>query len=298
MRRCSYPRGFDYACRQRFVYYPVKSCAGIVVDDVALEAHGLRWDRHWMVVDGTGRFVSQREYPAMATIRTAIIGDTLELSARHLPDILRLPLVDRDDRARLDVTVWRDTMAALDEGEAATRCFSQALDTPVRLVRFADDVVRLASRDWTGETDAPAQFADGFPLLVASETSLDELNQRLVAKGATAIPMDRFRPNIVLNGIDPFEEDFIDTLSLDDQDDLVFRLVKPCTRCPITTVDQVTGHPDPDWPHEPLDTLSGWRADPRVDGGLTFGQNAIVVSGAGLRLSVGMPVTYTLRFDD
>jgi uncharacterized protein YcbX len=285
------------AVRALYVY-PVKSCAGIAVDNVVLEAHGLRWDRHWMVVDDSGRFVSQREHPAMATIRTAITHDTLELSARGLPDTLRLPLTVRDDCARLDVIVWSDTMAALDEGDAAARWFSQALDSPVRLVRFADDVVRLASRDWTGGAEAPAQFADGFPLLVASVASLDEVNKRLVAKGATSIPMNRFRPNIVLSGIDPFEEDFIDTLALGGQDNLVLGLVKPCTRCSITTIDQLTGKPHPDWPHEPLDTLSGWRADPRVNGGLTFGQNALVVSGVGLRLSVGVPVTYTFRFGD
>lgn len=278
--------------------YPVKSCAGIAVDDVALEQHGLRWDRHWMVVDRNGRFVSQREYPAMATIRTAFTHGALELSARHLSDTLRLPLAAPGDRARLDVTVWCDAMPALDEGEPAARWFSQALGVSVRLVRFANDVVRLASRRWTGETEAPAQFADGFPLLVTNEASLDELNRRLAAKGAPAIPMDRFRPNIVLSGIDPFEEDFIDTLSVGAKDDPVFRLVKPCARCPITTVDQATGQRDPEWPHEPLDTLTGWRADPRVDGGLAFGQNAIVLSGAGLRVAVGDPAAYTLRFDD
>lgn len=278
--------------------YPVKSCAGIAVDNFALERHGLQWDRHWMVIDAQGRFVSQREYPAMATLRTALTEDRLELSAAHATAPLHLPLTAPEGLVRRKVTVWDDTMVALDEGDAAAQWFSDALGTPVRLVRFADDAERLASDRWTGETISPVQFADGFPLLVTSETSLDELNRRMIAKGAPAIPMTRFRPNIVLRGIDSFEEDFIDTLSLGTDDEPVLRLVKPCARCPITTIDQQTGTRDAAFPHEPLDTLTGWRSDPRVNGGLTFGQNAIVMPDTHARISVGDEVSYSLRFDD
>ncbi|APR39382.1 MOSC domain-containing protein [Paraburkholderia sp. SOS3] len=273
--------------------YPIKSCAGIALQAADVVSHGLRWDRHWMVVEGDGRFVSQREYPRMATIRTALAADRLELSAPTLHDTFALPF-DAPAHARtVRVTVWKDSFRALDEGDAAAQWFSRALAAPVRLVRFDPDPVRHASRKWTGEIEAPVQFADGFPLLVTNESSLDEINRRLAGKGASAVPMNRFRPNIVLAGdLDAFDEDYVDTVRLDAHGEhqrvpVVLRLVKPCARCPITTVDQTRGAPDPAWPHEPLDTLAGWRADPRVDGGLTFGQNAIVIAGQGGQLRVG-----------
>ena len=213
-------------------------------------------------------------------------NDMLELSAPLLPDTLRLPLAPRGNEALAEVSVWRDAFPARDEGEAAAQWFSRAIQAPVRLVRFDPSVVRYASRQWTGSAESPVQFADGFPLLVTSEASLAEVNRRLALKGAPAIPMDRFRPNLVLRGLEAFDEDFIDTVSVGDN--VVLRFVKPCARCPITTVDQSNGKHDSNWPHEPLDTLAGWRVDARVDGGLTFGQNAIVVAGAGARLRAGV----------
>jgi uncharacterized protein YcbX len=268
--------------------YPVKSCAGIALQAVDVVPHGFQWDRHWMVIDANGRFVSQREYPSMATIHTALSADSLELSAPSLSTTLSLPLVAPMQARAVKVTVWDDSFRALDEGDSAAQWFSRALAAPVRLVRFDHDPLRHASRKWTGESEAPVQFADGFPLLVTNQSSLDEVNRRLADKGAGAVPMSRFRPNIVLAGdLDAFDEDYVDTVLLGERGDVVLRLVKPCARCPITTVDQIRGAPDPAWPHEPLDTLAVWRADPRVEGGLTFGQNAIVVAGHGGRLKVG-----------
>ena len=278
--------------------YPVKSCGAIALDHALLEPHGLEWDRHWMVVDRNGRFVSQREYPAMALIRPVLTPDSLELSAPGAADVLRLPLEAPREAARVPVTIWRDSLDALDEGDGPARWFSGVLGVPVRLVRFDREVTRLANKMWTTGADAPTKFADGFPLLVTTEASLDELNQRLQAKGAPSVPMNRFRPNIVLNGVDAFEEDFVETLSIGADDSIVLRFVKPCARCPITTVDQLAGRPDPQWPTEPLDTMMGWRANPRVDGGLTFGQNAIVVGGAGRRVNVGTDVSWELAFPD
>ncbi|HEV3429566.1 MAG TPA: MOSC domain-containing protein, partial [Paraburkholderia sp.] len=207
----------------------------------------------------------------------------------------------RGNEARMSATVWKDTFDALDEGDEAAQWFTSALGVPVRLVRFAQDVTRLASKKWTLENDAPTQFADGFPILVTSEASLAELNERLAAKGASPVPMSRFRPNIVVGDAgEAFEEDFIDTLSIEadaGHEDVVLRFVKPCARCPITTIDQQTGAHDAQWPTEPLDTLQTFRVDARVDGGLTFGQNAIVVSGAGKRLAVGAQAQWEYRFE-
>jgi len=132
---------------------------------------------------------------------------------------------------------------------------------------------------------------------VTNEASLADLNARLVAKGAPPVPMNRFRPNIVIDGEDAFEEDFIDTLSIDGGA-VVLRFAKPCDRCQITTLDHRTGERHPHWIGEPLDTLMTYRADARVNGGLTFGMNATVVSGAGKPVSVGAPVEWELRFDE
>jgi uncharacterized protein len=287
--------------RALFVY-PVKSCGAIALDRAQLDVKGLEWDRHWMVVDEAGRFVSQREYAAMARIVPTFVDDGVRLTMEGMNEALDLPFAPRGDEARVQATVWSDTFAALDEGDHAARWLTQALGVPVRLVRFAPDVTRLASKKWTNDEEVPTQFADGFPILVTSEASLAELNARLEAKGARPVPMTRFRPNIVVGDIgEAFEEDFIDTLAIDSTtggEQIVLRFVKPCARCPITTIDQQTGERDAQWPSEPLDTLQVFRADPRVDGGLTFGQNAMVVTGAGERIAVGAHAQWEYRFDE
>ncbi|HKT98684.1 MAG TPA: MOSC N-terminal beta barrel domain-containing protein [Paraburkholderia sp.] len=290
--------------RALFVY-PVKSCGAIALDRAQLEAKGLQWDRHWMVVDASGRFVSQREIAAMARMVPAFVEDGVRLTMTGadapVDSPLLLPFTPRGNEARVQATVWNDTFEALDEGDEAARWFSRALGVPLRLVRFAPDVTRLASKKWTHDEDVPTQFADGFPLLVTSESSLADLNARLAAKGVPPVPMSRFRPNIVVDGGDAFDEDFIDTLSIAgeaDAKEVVLRFTKPCARCPITTIDQHTGERDAEWPAEPLDTLAVFRADPRVDGGLTFGQNAMVVAGAGERLAVGAQAQWEYRFEE
>lgn len=282
--------------RALFVY-PVKSCGAIALDEAPLEAEGLKWDRHWMAVDENARFVSQREYAAMARIVPAFVEGGVRLSMADLPSTLLLPFAPHGEARRVTATVWKDTFEALDEGDEAARWFSQAVGAPLRLVRFAPDVTRLSSPKWTHGADVPTQFADGFPLLVTSEASLADLNARLALKGAPPVPMSRFRPNIVVDGEGAFDEDFIETMSIGNGD-VVLRFAKPCARCPITTIDQQTGTHDAQWPTEPLDTMAGFRADPRVDGGLTFGQNAMVVAGAGKRVAVGSEAQWEWRFDE
>jgi hypothetical protein len=162
------------------------------------------------------------------------------------------------------------------------------LGADVRLVRFDPSHERLCNPVFAGDSGAHTAFADGYPLLVASEASLGELNGRLAASGSPALPMNRFRPNIVLSGLEPFDEDHIDTL---DAGGVRMKLVKPCTRCQITTTDQSSGVTGP----EPLETLRGYRMDQRL-GGVTFGVNAIIVAGVGRALSVGTNVDVSFAF--
>ncbi|WP_347554071.1 MOSC N-terminal beta barrel domain-containing protein [Robbsia sp. KACC 23696] len=207
---------------------------------------------------------------------------------------------------RREVSVWRDTFSACDAGDAAAHWFSTLLGCAVRVVHFDPAVMRLASAEWTDGVDAPFTFADGFPFLVTNQASLDDLNARLQAKGAPPIPMDRFRANIVLDDLAAFEEDYVSALTLrwDPTDangagdtTITLKFVKPCARCPIPTFDQHTGRPDEAWPHEPLDTLTTYRMDSRVDG-VTFGINAIAIGGTGQHMACGMLADTEIAFDD
>lgn len=280
--------------------YPIKSCAGIALDEARLFAHGLEYDRHWMLVDTNGRFVTQRTMPRMALIETELAGGELVVRAPgQTPFHTPLDASALSEAARIEVTVWRSTLTALDTGAEAAQWFSAFLGAPLRLVRFDPSAQRIANRERTGDTIAPLRFADGYPLLVIGQASLDDLNARLAKKGVDAIPMNRFRPNLVLRGIEAYEEDYIDTLRIaTEASEIGLRIVKPCTRCPIPTIDQLSGAPDPRWPHEPTDTMSAYRADARMDGQLTFGQNAVVTDGAGAALAVGCDAAIELRFEE
>lgn len=280
--------------------YPIKSCAGIALDEARLFAHGLEYDRHWMLVDANGRFVTQRTMPRMALIETELAGGELVVRAPgQTPFHTPLDASALSEAARIEVTVWRSTLTALDTGAEAAQWFSAFLGAPLRLVRFDPSAQRIANRERTGDTIAPLRFADGYPLLVIGQASLDDLNARLAKKGVDAIPMNRFRPNLVLRGIEAYEEDYIDTLRIaTEASEIGLRIVKPCTRCPIPTIDQLSGAPDPRWPHEPTDTMSAYRADARMDGQLTFGQNAVVTDGAGAALAVGCDAAIELRFEE
>jgi uncharacterized protein YcbX len=199
----------------------------------------------------------------------------LELRAPGMPP---LSVPRHGEGVALAVTVWKFDGSGIDCGDEAARWCSQFLQTPLRLVRFDVRVPRVCSAEWTRDTRAITEFADGFPILVISRASLAELNSRLPG----ALPMERFRPNLVIDGVDAYDEDRIHELRADP---VTLRLVKPCMRCSITTTDQQLGAVDG---VEPLATLKTYRFD-REQKGVAFGQNAIVVSGVGARLQVGQP---------
>ena len=272
--------------------HPVKSCAGVALREARLMDTGLDLDRAWMVVDAEGRFVTQREQPRMALVRPQI--KVLEVVLRA-PGMLALHLGINEVEKPARVQVWGDALDAWDMGDLAGQWFSDFLGRPgLRLARFDPEVTRLASKQWTGEVEAPIEFADGFPLLVVGEASLAELNQRLAAAGHAAVGIERFRPNIVLAGLQAHDEDRLHELRIATAEgEVVLRLVKPCPRCPIPNVDPASGQSSP----EVLQTLSAYRAYARLDGALAFGMNAVIVQGAGHPLCVGDAVRADWRFD-
>jgi len=254
--------------------YPVKSCRGIAVTEATLTAEGLEHDREWMIVTPEGRFVTQREVPRLALIATDLSDDALTLAAPGLGRLV-VPLESSGDSRQ--VTVWGDLCPAFDQGEPAARWLTELLGRPLRLVRFDAAHRRLSDSTWTGGVEAPNRFSDGYPILAISRASLDDLNARL----PVPLPMDRFRPNLVLEGLPPYGEDALDDLLAGD---VRLRRVKPCTRCAITTTNQATAEVEGD---EPLRTLKSYRWDKALRG-VTFGQNLIVVAGAGASLRTGM----------
>jgi len=276
------------------ILYPIKSCAGIHLQEAVLTHSGLMsehvFDREWMVVDAQGRFLTQREHPRMALIVPSIKATTLELRA---PGMLRLEIelgLPHPQRApMLEVQVWDDTVRAYDCDEVTATWFSNAIGVPCRLVRFHPDVVRATSTKWTDGVAASTMFADGYPVLIAGIASLADVNDKLRAAGREALPMNRFRPNLVIGDIAAFEEDYAEFLQFGAT---ILKPVKPCSRCPIPSVDQATGVPGPD----PLDVMHGYRAKPELDGAICFGMNAIVTEGGDERIVVGQDIGFELAF--
>ncbi|MBS0413593.1 MAG: MOSC N-terminal beta barrel domain-containing protein [Proteobacteria bacterium] len=276
----------------RLFVYPVKSCAGVELGEALLAETGLDLDRAWMVVDGEGQFLTQREWPRMALVRPQIRLSEVVLRA---PGMLALHLgIDEVERP-LRVRVWSDELDAWDMGDIAGQWFSDFLGRPgLRLARFDPQVRRLSNLKWTGGIEVVNQFVDGYPFLVTSEASLAELNRRLQAAGHAPVGIERLRPNLVLAGIEPHDEDRLAQLRIATADGpVVLKPVKPCARCPIPNIDPQTAQSSP----EVLATLSQYRADARVDGALTFGMNAIILDGVERTLRVGDVVEGDWLFD-
>jgi uncharacterized protein YcbX len=265
----------------------VKGCHRIECDSAELLPSGLRHDREWVIVEPGGMFITQRTDAVLATISPSLGADgaalTLSTPGRAA---LRVPLSHRGERRR--VRVWKDECAADDQGEEAANWLAAVVGRPVRLMRFAMDGERRASAEFAREDFAPVQFADAFPVLVTQSASLAALNAAIADAGKAPaeapLPMTRFRPNIVLSGLAPFDEDRIDRLRIGDA---VLRFVKPSTRCIVTTTDQDSGARGV----EPLPTLRKLRWN-RALKGVTFGENATVLCPGTIRVGDAVDVTW------
>ena len=240
--------------------YPVKSGRVIDLDEARLGPRGLQYDREWLFVTPEGRFITQRSHPVLA--RLTAEPDDLGVTLVH-PDAGRLrlerpaPMTTAPEDWR-KVTVWKREIEAIDLGREAARFASAVVGEPARIVAAGSD-----------------NFPDGYPLLVCTRASLEDLNRKL----PSALPMSRFRPNIVLDGTDAWEEDRFKELRINDAR---LKLVKGCTRCSITAIDQQSGRKA----LSPLPVLQEFRFDAALRG-VTFGQNARIESGAGSLLRVG-----------
>ena len=264
--------------------YPVKSLKGIDLQQSELYTHGLAWDRRWMLVDAQQRFVTQRQLPALATIGVALDERSLVLSHPSMAPIA-ISLDEPQGNLR-HVTVWNDHCKAHQEGEEVSRWLEAALGDAARglsLVRFASDFPRPVEADFLAGDSADTFFSDGYPFLVTTTGSLDALNQALVAAGQSPIPMNRFRPNIVVEGATAWAEDRWAGLRVP-TGGIELTLRKPCQRCKITTVDQQTGAVPAQG--EPLKTLLSLNTQPHLKGAF-FGQNATLTKGQGATIRVG-----------
>lgn len=237
--------------------HPIKSCGGVSLERAFVERRGLAGDRRFMLVDPTGAFVTGREEGRFARVKVAIEASSLLVSTAGMAP-LRVP-TEPHEGERIRVRVWDDETEGLVLPEASA-WFSAAIGRPLRLVYMPDDVRRPVDPRYAGERDVVG-FADGFPLLLISEGSLEELARRL----GRAVELERFRPNLVVAGAEPHAEDGFSRFRIGR---LGFRAVKPCSRCVLTTRDPDTG----ELGKEPLATLATYRIR---DGKVMFGMNVI-----------------------
>jgi uncharacterized protein YcbX len=247
--------------------YPVKSCAGISHQELALDTRGFVHDRRWMIANREGAkplMLTQRTFPRMALIRPHFGIDSLRLDAPKMPTF-DVPMIERAGEL-VEADVWDERVLTLDEGDAVAEWISDFLHVSARLLRLSSTFDRITGQGFT-DWPTPTTMADGYPVQVVSQASLDDLNLRLIERGGEPLPMRRFRPNIVVTGSGPFAEDHWHALTIGA---VPFEAIKPCIRCAMTTVDPDAGVVDD--PKEPLATLAAFR---RGKGGVLFSHDLI-----------------------
>jgi uncharacterized protein YcbX len=262
--------------------YPVKSMKGIALDSAELTPHGLGNDRRFMVVRANGRFVTQRDLSRLALVHTSLVDVGVVLSMEGHGSVT-VPFVAADGE-HIHTKVWGDKCETVDQGEDISRWLTSALESSVtlRLVRMAPGFIRPQSRAEDLGEMTTTHFADAAPFLVANESSLEVLNQALDKRGHSPVPMNRFRPNIVVRGLAPFAEHEIAELS---SENYRLKLCHPCERCVVTTIDQATGIQNPD--RQPFGTLGDINPMPGTERSPAFAQNAILKEGNGQTVALG-----------
>lgn len=254
--------------------YPVKSLGGISLTTAQLTDRGFEYDRRWMLVDENNQFISQREAPTMALLKVQVTAAGLLIKNTTIAGTeLLVPFQPEISETEM-VTVWSNRCRAQRVSDAADAWFTRQLGRPCKLVYMPDATHRYVDGRYAHNKEITS-FSDGYPLLLISQASLDDLNSRLAAP----LPMDRFRPNIVFSGGTPFLEDLMATFTIND---ITFNSVKPCARCVMTTIDQQTAQTA----KEPLKTLSTYRMK---NNKVLFGQN-LLYRGNGV-ISVGDTIT-------
>jgi len=241
--------------------YPIKSLGGISLQSAKVEERGLQYDRRWMLIDKNGMFLTQREHPQVALLQVNLKDDNLEVTHKVKPiSNLQLPISNEQISSHTVVNIWNDVVIAKNVSRAADLWFSEALNLDCHLVFMDNDSDRVTDRKYV---DKPRQvsFADAYPFLIIGQESLDELSRRL----KEPLPMNRFRPNFVFSGGEPFIEDTWKDFMIGD---LKFRAVKPCSRCVITTINPDTAEKG----SEPLETLAKFR---KIGNKANFGQNLV-----------------------
>ena len=240
--------------------YPVKSLGGISLNEAEVTDRGLRFDRRWMIVDSDEKFLTQRTHPQLALLKTKISHNKLILSHKteDIPPLV-IPIKSKLSETVI-VNIWDDLVTALLVGKYADEWLSEALDYKCRLVFMPDETQRFVDRFYAGQNEI-VSFADAYPFLIIGQAALDDLNSRLEED----LPMNRFRPNFVFSGGEPYEEDSWVKIKIGD---IVFEAVKPCSRCTTTTIDQDSAEKN----EEPLKTLAGYRM---VNNKVMFGMNLI-----------------------
>ena len=254
--------------------YPIKSLGGISLQSAKVEERGLQHDRRWMLVDKNGMFLTQREHPQMALLQVTIKDELLEVMHKiKTMSTLQIPITNLKNGSHMVVNIWDDVVIAKNVSHDADLWFSDALNLDCHLVYMDKDSDRFTDRKFV-EEPRQVSFADAYPFLIIGQESLNELNRRL----KVPLPMNRFRPNFVFSGGEPFIEDTWKDFMIGD---LKFRAVKPCSRCVVTTVNQDTAEKA----SEPLETLAKFR---KVGNKVNFGQN-LVGYNSGL-ISIGSEI--------
>lgn len=241
--------------------YPIKSLGGIQVNTVQLTKRGFENDRRWMLVDENNIFLTQRQFAQMALLQTAIVRKSIEIFHNGNPsNKISLPLF-LETGETVKVKVWDDTCEAIVAADELNKWFGKQLQINCRLVYMPESSLREVDKNYVVHADDITSFSDGYPILMIAAASLTDLNQRM----QTSIPANRFRPNMIVNGVKPFEEDSMNSFAING---LPFYGVNPCSRCVVTTINQHTAQKN----KEPLKTLATYRMK---DNKIFFGQNVI-----------------------